>query len=150
MTEPQSRHRLDGLEPDNLLAFLALLGLLRTLEVFRPEWRPRAAWDLDQPPLRPFLMTAEPTTRDAICAASAEGVATLVAGIDFGSATDLKLDVSDAREILCRAISRQSDVAGRYVAELLAALISDAALDQERTKVEPTLLPTQASPPATF
>ena len=26
------RHRLVGLEPDNLLAFLALLGLLRALE----------------------------------------------------------------------------------------------------------------------
>ena len=25
-------HRLEGLEPDNLLAFLALLGLLRALE----------------------------------------------------------------------------------------------------------------------
>ena len=29
---PTTEHRLDGLEPDNLLAFLALLGLLRTLE----------------------------------------------------------------------------------------------------------------------
>jgi hypothetical protein len=35
---------LSGLEPDNLLAFLALLGLLRILEVARPEWRPRIAW----------------------------------------------------------------------------------------------------------
>jgi hypothetical protein len=35
---------LPGLESDNLLAFLALLGLLRLLEVARPEWRPRIAW----------------------------------------------------------------------------------------------------------
>jgi len=35
-------HRLEGLEPDNLLAFLALLGLLRSLETARPAWRPRA------------------------------------------------------------------------------------------------------------
>lgn len=32
--------RLGGLEPDNLLAFLALFGLL-ALETARPDWRPR-------------------------------------------------------------------------------------------------------------
>jgi hypothetical protein len=140
MTEPYTRHRLDGLEPDNLLAFLALLGLLRALEASHPDWRPRAAWDLDQPPLRPILTIAEPASQDAICAAAAEGVATLVAAIDFGSAPDLKLDVSEARKILCRTTSESSDDAGRFFAELCAALISDAALDQERTKVEPTPL----------
>ena len=36
-------YRLEGFEPDNLLAFLALLGLLRALEKARPQWRPRAA-----------------------------------------------------------------------------------------------------------
>ena len=46
-------HRLDGLEPDNLLAFMALLGLLRTLEEARPGWRPRASWTVAEPPLRP-------------------------------------------------------------------------------------------------
>ena len=35
---------LPGLEADNLLAFLALLGLLRSLESSRPEWRPRVSW----------------------------------------------------------------------------------------------------------
>ena len=63
MTEPACRHRMDGLEPDNLLAFLALLGLLRSLEAARREWRPRAAWDLDRAPLRPVLVLAEPHTR---------------------------------------------------------------------------------------
>ena len=38
-------HRLDGLEPDNLLAFIALLGLLRTLEEARPGWRPARVLD---------------------------------------------------------------------------------------------------------
>ena len=46
MTEPRCDHRLNGLEPDNLLAFLALLGLLRALETARPKWRPRARWDV--------------------------------------------------------------------------------------------------------
>ena len=36
MTEPNRSLRLEGLEADNLLAFLALLGLLRALEAARP------------------------------------------------------------------------------------------------------------------
>jgi hypothetical protein len=54
MTSDQTRFRLDGLEPDNLLAFLALLGLLRALDTRRPDWHSRAGWDLNQPPLRPI------------------------------------------------------------------------------------------------
>jgi hypothetical protein len=140
MTEPQRRHRLDALEPDNLLAFLALLGLLRALEASCPEWRPRAAWDLEQPPLRPILTIAEPANQQAICEATAEGVATLVAAIDFGSATDLKLAPSEARELLSRIAAERSDDAARYFAGLCAALISDAALARDQTGTAPTPL----------
>ncbi len=35
---------LSGLRADTLLAFLALLGLLRALEAVRPDWRPRVSW----------------------------------------------------------------------------------------------------------
>jgi hypothetical protein len=38
MTQSDCVHRLQGLEPDNMLAFLALLGLLRALEQARPNW----------------------------------------------------------------------------------------------------------------
>jgi hypothetical protein len=133
------RHRLEGLEPDNLLAFLALLGVLRALETSRPRWFPRAAWDLDQPPPRPILTITEPVSQERLCEAAAEGVAILVAAIDFGPATDLKLDVSEARS-LCSASSEGSAVGGRYFADLCAALISDAATDPDRAKVEPTPL----------
>ena len=40
-TTPRDRHRLEGLEPDNLLAFIALIGLLRALEAARPGAGPR-------------------------------------------------------------------------------------------------------------
>jgi hypothetical protein len=140
MTEPRHRHRLDGLDPDNLLAFLALLGLLRALETSRPAWQPRASWDLEKPPLRPFLTVAAAESREAVCAAGAEGVATLVAGIDFGSTTDLKLSQKEARKLLGLVAAGGLDDAGRYFADLCAALISDAVLDQERTNVEPTPL----------
>jgi hypothetical protein len=139
MSDAARRHRLEGLEPDNLLAFLALLGLLRALETSRVPWFPRAGWDLGQPPLRPILMIAEATTRELICKAAAEGAATLLSGIDFGPASDLKLNVSEARS-LCRAASERSAPGDRYFAELCAALISDAATDSKQTKVEPTPL----------
>lgn len=67
-------HRLEGLEPDNLLAFLALLGLMRALDLARPEWQPRAYWDLEEVPLRPILTTRELTTRKEICSASRDGL----------------------------------------------------------------------------
>jgi hypothetical protein len=140
MSEPAVRHRLEGLHPDNLLAFLALLGLLRALETVREAWRPRAAWDLDAPPLRPMLALEEPATREAVCEAAAEGVAKLVGALDFRTASDLNLVRSEARDLLCRAGSEQVDSAGRYFADLCGALLSDVVLDRERTKVAPTPL----------
>src|ERR1051325_3307099 len=100
MSDPSRRHRLDGLEPDNLLAFLALLGLLRALDACRPDWFSLAAWALNRPPLRPFLTVPEAVTRERICEAGAQGIASLVAGIEFGSAADLKLEASEARSYL--------------------------------------------------
>lgn len=67
-------YRLDGLEPDNLLAFLALLGLLRALEESRPAWHPRAFWTVDAPPIRPSLCIREPVSEAAIVAAVTEGL----------------------------------------------------------------------------
>jgi hypothetical protein len=141
MSDSASRlHRLEGLEPDNLLAFLALLGLLRALETSRPKWLPRAAWDLDQAPPRPVLSIAEPVTQALICEAAVEGVTTLITGIDFGSATDLKMSVPETRKYLSHAACDGSAAGGRYFAELCAALMSDASTNPEQTKVEPTPL----------
>jgi hypothetical protein len=44
LSDETTRIELKGLEPDNLLAFLALLGLLRALEAAQPGWRPRVGW----------------------------------------------------------------------------------------------------------
>lgn len=92
---PAYVHRLDGLEPDNLLAVLALLGLLRALEAARAAWRPRAHWDMSAP-WRPILTLAEPARQAEIAAAASEGVAGLAAHHAVtGSAADLKLTVAD-------------------------------------------------------
>ena len=136
MTE-RSTHRLAGLEPDNLLAFLALLGLLRTLEHVRPAWRPRVAWTVDALPVRPTLTVAAQTTEAEIAAAVAEGLADLASRHDFGRLKDLKLSPEEAAEKLRTAVTRD-----RYVADLWAALTSDAAVrDKGKAgEAEPTPL----------
>jgi hypothetical protein len=135
MSHPNSCHRLEGLEADNLLAFLALLGLLRALGTGREEWRPRAFWDIDQPPLRPVLLLTGSVTLEAVCEAAAESIAKLVSLHDFGGAVDLKFSTDHART-LCGRVANGDP----YLADLCAALFCDAATGTDESKVEPTPL----------
>jgi hypothetical protein len=137
MTEPSGRHRLEGLEPDNLLAFLALLGLLRSLEAARPAWRPRAAWEFDTAPLRPFLLLREPATQDLVCEAVAQGVRELAQAHEFDGLTKLKLSPGEARERLVEAV-RRAQKGDRRCAEVWSALVSDAAAKAKADAVERT------------
>jgi hypothetical protein len=141
MTDAVCRHRLQGLEPDNLLAFLALLGLLRAIETSRPDWRPRAAWDIDQPPLRPWLLTSEPATPEVVSQAAADGATRLAQSYEFSpegpdaaSQKDLNYSREYARELLSQAVAEEK----REYVDLLAALMSDVAGKDGR--VEPTPL----------
>lgn len=129
MSEATRDHRLDGLEPDNLLAFLALLGLLRALEAARPDWRPRVGWTLGAPPVRPLLRLREPATADAVCEAAAEGVALLAPAHAFGGRKDLDHTPTEARALLDEARE-----AGGYRADIVAALMSDGALKEAQGK----------------
>ena len=92
---PNRNHRLDGLEPDSLLGFLALLGLLRCLEEVRPDWWPRVSWTVDAPPVRPALHVAEPVTAKDVATAAAEGLNRLAEHHHFAQ-KDLKLPRSVA------------------------------------------------------
>lgn len=78
---PAESYRLEGLEPDNLLAFMALLGLLHALETARPAWRPRAFWDVETHPWRPVLTLAEPQTQAEVARGAAEGARDLLSPI---------------------------------------------------------------------
>jgi len=143
MSDHTRCHRLEGLEPDNLLAFIALLGLLRALDTARPSWRARTAWDLDQPPLRPVLHLAEPQSRDVISRAAAEGISRLAECYVFPAAPggnerqlDLNYSTVRARELLIEAASNEE----RERADVLAALMCDAAGRDGRIEATPFCL----------
>jgi len=129
MTGPTREHRLDGLEPDNLLAFLALLGLLVVIEHARPQWRPRVRWSWDAPPIRPVLVLQEAIAAAEVCKVAAAGVAELARAHDFQARIDLDHTVSEAR--LALDASRKK---GGHAASLQAALLSDAAVKVQQGK----------------
>ncbi len=116
-------HRLEGLEPDNLLAFLALLGLLRALEA--AGWRPRAHWA--GLPLRPVLTLREAATPEQVAQAATNGAAVLALDHDFGGEKDLTFDGTRARELL--EASQAPETPERSA--LLGSLFSDAALKKD-------------------
>ncbi len=149
MTDDLTRHRLEGLEPDNLLAFLALLGLLRSLEVndrAKPtseKLHPRASWSLDIPPLRPVLSVARPVAQQDVAEAAANGLSILAASYDFGdhNRKDLNHSRDEARSMLA-ATAHAATSSIRDHVDLLAALMSDAAIKEEKYAVAATIAPT--------
>jgi CRISPR-associated protein GSU0053 (Cas_GSU0053) len=133
-------HRLDGLEPDNLLAFLALLGLLRALEAFDDSLHPRAAWDIDAPPLRPRLFLARAVTLEEVMEIAAKGIEVISKSHAFGGRKDLNYSRDECRALLNQE-ARAARPDGREHADLLAALMSDAAIkDDKKELVDPTPL----------
>lgn len=124
-----TEHRLDGFEPDNLLAFMALLGLLRALESAEPAWRPRAYWDEMRHPLRPVLTLAQAKTQDDVAAAAARGVGSLAQAHSFDR-DNITYSSEEARGALFEAVSEQRLV--------LEALFSDGAVREKEDKVWPS------------
>jgi hypothetical protein len=123
---PSARHRLAGLEPDNLLAFMALIGLLRALEEARPDWRPRAFWDVEAHPWRPSLTLEQPHTQAEVADAAAEGINALGARHAFlARFLDVKLNRADYR-----ALHAAADGGGQAV---LDALVCDGAVKDDGT-----------------
>ena len=131
-------HRLNGFDPDNLLAFLALLGLLRSLEEAQTGWCPRVFWTVDKPPLRPALRVRETVEQDTVLEAVAKGLNALAQCHDFGALSNLALSPEYAAGKLRTAAAGARH--GRYTADLWSALVSDAATSRDGKKVEPTPL----------
>ena len=130
----KTRHRLSGLEPDNLLAFLALLGLLRALQKDGGGLSSvRACWSVDHPPVRPVLHLDRPETETGIVDSVVRGLRTLAAQFDFDGRKDLKVTTAEGADLLREA--KESEASGIW-----SALVSDAAISRDGTRLEPTPL----------
>lgn len=116
-------HRLEGLEPDNLLAFLALLGLLRALET--AGVLPRAHWA--GTPSRPVLTLPEAMTQANVTEKAAEGCIALAADYAFDGEKDLTFSAARARVLLEAAAEPKA----RRRAALVDCLFSDAATKED-------------------
>lgn len=142
----ETHYRLEGLEPDNLLAFMALLGLLRALETAESAWRPRAYWDETRHPLRPVLTLAEAKTREDVAEAAARGVNALARFHEFDRA-DVSYTREEARAIFERltpsdddGLSEQERFKRARESAVWEALISDGAVREKEDKVWPSPL----------
>lgn len=126
-----SIHTLVGIETDNLLGFLALLGVLQALDVERPEWFARAYFT--GVPLRATLVTETETNDVQIAETAAAACSRLASCFSVGAHADLKFPQREARKLL--EDFRDVDINGM----LLSALCSDAAVRDDET-IEPTPL----------
>lgn len=139
-------HRLDGLEPDNLLAFLALLGLLRALEAVDREAEagaklsPRTRWTTGRPPVRPELCLAHAVSKETVTDATSNGMDLLLGSVDFGGRRDLNHSREECRRLLVEASqTADSEETGRI--DMLAALMSDGTIKTDKSDtVAPTPL----------
>lgn len=126
-----TEHELPGLEPDNLLAFLALLGLLRALETARPEWQPRMAWR-GTPPTAVLTLAADAAESD-ITAAADDGLHAYEAAYGFDR-TNITYTAKEFRA-LARAARTDSSRA-----RIAAALASDGVCKRRSDDVAATPL----------
>ena len=132
MTEKTS-YRFDGLEPDNLLAFLALLGLLRTLKEAGEHADARVSWSVDYPLVRPVVHLVHSETQIRLVDPIARGLNTIAAEIRFGSRKDLSVTPAEGTALLRQARGSEGGVTW-------SALVSDAAISRDGSKLGPTPL----------
>jgi hypothetical protein len=123
-------HELPGIETDNLLGFLAILGLLRAVERAKPQWFPRAYFS--GVPLAARLVVDSTVDRTQIAEAAAEGCAAYASLFEF-QYSDLTFDQAAARKLLI------ADLAEGETGLVGSALCSDAAIKPDG-KIEATPL----------
>ena len=130
-------HILNGLEPDNLLAVLALLGFVRAVHHAEPAWQLRVWWA--GKPLRPRARAVVAVTQEQLTEAAARGCQILAQVHDFGTHLNLDYDPTEARDLLHSA-SLDARPDSRQRIDLLASLMSDGAIkeDPKGDRVRPT------------
>lgn len=115
---------LAGPPVDSLLGMLSLLGLLRSLEEARSDWKPTLSWKKGVPHLR---VDGSPTEED-VADAAVQGIEEFGKKLKF-PAPDPGVDVGEFRKW-----QREMDP------EAVAAIGSDACLKKDKDVVETTVL----------
>ena len=132
-------HRLEGLEPDNPLAFLALLGLLRALEEVDAEkgdderWWPRAFWSVDGGAWRPILRLKRQVDRSLLCARVETGMKAFRDAYAFPGYATPNFPVEDYRKFV-REAEHTCGAQDRRRLDVLAAIATDQILRKKRSK----------------
>lgn len=113
-----SVHELRGLEADNLLAFLALLGLLRSIEHVKPELEPRIAWRPD-PWIASVTLSSE-VNRGELSALVATGCEEIASEFDVDGRSNVSFERTEYRAFVGRVADRpiQTSLAMALAAEL--------------------------------
>lgn len=130
MTDANSTHDLYGLEADNLLAFLALLGLLRALDTSRPEWATRVRWS--GMPLVASVSLDVQVNRSDFVRAVTEGVTTIATSYAFDANKDIVYSQEEFRALCARHATRIEEL------QILAAIGSDGCPKRDSDNIEPT------------
>ncbi len=115
VSTPDALLQLPGLEVDNLLAFLAHLGLLRALETVRPDWEPRSSWT--GPRWRARLHLTVAATEQEVASAAAEGVEQIASRFDVDERANVKFVGHEFRDYAKRV---RGEVVGAALAASLA------------------------------
>lgn len=124
---------LSGLAADNLLAFLALLGLMRALEQAHPEWQPRTTWS--GPPWRPRLCLTAAADREEVAGAADAGVLALGQAHAFVGRKNIDFSPEQFRAF-AEPIARAASATDRAAADLAAALACEVNLRRDGNRVE--------------
>jgi hypothetical protein len=125
-------YALYGIETDNLLGFLALLGLLRSIGLVRPNWFPRAYYA--GTPFLAHLQLAVDALPEEISEAASVGCLELASHFSFGNYHDLTFSGDEARNLM------QHSLADAASAQVMSAMFSDVAVRPKDGRIEPTAL----------
>ena len=116
-----------GMDGSNPLAFLASLGLLRTLSLARPDWDVRMGWRI-KGTCFPFLKTSSDLTEEDLLDVLDQGLKSRQGHEALDSGDDIKATPEEYRSLKSRAIDASSPQ-HRAFADFVGALAGEVVVE---------------------